>query len=117
MIDPKLLGTWNNTWKKTTEIRQFKLIQDASTLWMEIEDPTSEDNRIKRSKVKIYTSSPNSNKVVAYEVTFELEEMIAKMSINYNKGILIIACFHLYKEGNHATDYFTRQFYSKVGQH
>jgi hypothetical protein len=117
IIDKKNLGYWTNTWNKSSEIKRFRLFLEGYDLWMEIADQNYLDSGSPNSKAKVksYTSSPESNIVIALEAKFDLKDMTADMSINFNKGILIIACFHNYKEGEEGTNYFTRQFYSRVG--
>lgn len=115
-IDDKYIGKWTNTWKDSSEIRQFSLFKEDDELWMSIKDPFGGESNTLTEKIKTFASSPTSNKVIAFGVTFDFGNMIADMSINYNKGILIIACFHKYQKGSMEKDYFTRQFYSRVGR-
>ena len=114
-IQSNYVGKWTNTWKNTNEIKSFEIHEVNNILWMSFTDHFNHPSTLQKVQIDTYTSGPDSDKVIAFGTIVELENMTCDMSINYNKGILIIACFHKFKEGQNKKNYFTRQFYSRVG--
>jgi len=108
-----LLGTWINTYDASKNIGSFKLTAEDNQLIISV---NGVDNGVSPGEwgtviCKTLAYSPEKDKAVAFIANYDLNFMNASLSVNTNKGILIIAGSCTFKDGSGRSDYFFREFY------
>ncbi|MBL4707413.1 MAG: hypothetical protein JKY48_03120 [Flavobacteriales bacterium] len=113
-IDPSnLLGTWINTYGVSKNISSFELVEKHNQI---ILSATGADNGVLpgawgETVCIPLAKDPEKDVAVALLANYKLDFMNASLSINMNKGILIIAGSCTFIDGSGRSDYYFREFY------
>ena len=107
------IGTWINTYEQSRNIASFELTDDNGQLVMRATgvEGGNTPGDWGNAPCRPLAYSPEKKAAVAFFTTYELQEMDVKLSVNSNKGILIIAGSCFWKDGSDRADYFFREFY------
>lgn len=115
-IDVKniLSGDWKNTRPESTGIEGFEVIQKGSEQWIHIKGLAGGTLPLDwgLTQVKNYTKSIDDKKAIAWWASYDLPEFVAELSINVNKGLIIIAAMIEYKDATKSS-IFIREFFAK----
>ena len=109
-------GRWENSYDKARIIGAFTIFQENGELQIAVEgspngiypgDWTS-------TTLKAHSYDPDSDDVVAFQASYNLEDITAFLAINENKGLLIIAGYFTFKTNKGKSDFFVREFFTKI---
>jgi hypothetical protein len=117
MTPPLELAGLIGRWKKTNEgpqwIRGLDVLRDGDSLAIHVEGdapPAPRDWGTARAEA-IFANGILSSAASAFIAKFDFGEIETELQANANLGLLVVACFHRFKEGSGRADLFTREFF------
>jgi hypothetical protein len=110
------LGKWVNTYDKARIIRGFTLSESDGKLKITVDGSAKGyyPGDWGTSPVQHFAYAPDMNDIVAFQSEFDLKDFHALLSINENKGLLVIAGSFTFKNSDLGSDFFVREFFYKV---
>ena len=110
------LGRWVNSYDKARAIGEITFFISNGELFIALTGSKAGPcpGEWEAVPVQIYSYAPDTNDVVAFRAQVELGNMHAFLAMNDNKGLLIIAGYFSYKNNEGKSDFFVREFFSKV---
>ncbi len=108
-----LLGRWNKTNEAAQWIRRLNIRRDGDGLAVHVEGdaaPAPADWGTVRAE-SIYANGILSATGSAFVATFDFGDFESELQANANLGLLVVACFHRFKDGSGRSDLFTREFF------
>lgn len=109
----KYLGLWINTLRENHTIARFTLFEEDGRVMMETEVTGSEKSWGK-TPVALLGQEGNPEKIIAFEVCYEMPQATYQLSIYDSKGLLVVGAAHITKEGSGRKSIFTREFFYKA---
>ncbi|MEK8020563.1 MAG: hypothetical protein VSS75_027165 [Candidatus Parabeggiatoa sp.] len=102
-----LLGTWLNSNAATKWIKKFTLAKtdDVFTL-----DTFAVEAPFDWGKVEISTYMDNIGEI-AFHAVYDLGFMESVFAANSNKGLIVIAAFHQFKDNTGRSNFLCREFF------
>lgn len=110
-----LLGTWVNTNPGTRGIAKLVVSQENGGLFLRVfgfHSPSLIDwGRIRIETV--YAKDVNSGEPMALEACFDMDFMEVQVQANFSLGLLVLACFNIFKDRSGRENYFSREFFCR----
>ncbi len=107
-------GVWKNTNSQSKGIEGFEVTQKGSEQWIHIKGMP--DGILPRdwglANLKYYANNTEDKIPVAWFANYDSTEFSSVLSININRGLIIIAASVEFKDNSKATVFF-REFYAK----
>ncbi|MBL4705186.1 MAG: hypothetical protein JKY54_11735 [Flavobacteriales bacterium] len=112
----KYIGEWKNSYDTGRDIGGFSFSESDGKLMISIEGAQSGilPGFWAECEVKTHAYAPGMEQVVAFQAEFETAEFKAHLAMNENQGLLIIAAYYSFPEGDPRSDYFAREFFYKT---
>ncbi len=107
-----LTKVWANTNPRTQGILRIRLSERDAALWLRVwgsGDP--EPCGWGEVQVETLHADPISSRTIAFTAVYEFAGMQCRMQGNVNQGLLVIACFTMFRDGGGRSDYFAREFF------
>ena len=110
-----LLGTWTNTNSGNRGIAKLIVSEEQAGLYLRIfgyQNPYLID----WGKVPIetvYARDVNSAEPMAFEANYDLGFMDVQVQANFSLGLLVLACFNIFKDQSGRENYFSREFFCR----
>jgi hypothetical protein len=109
-------GTWLNTNWQTQGIE--KVVMSASDGGLEVHVfAAGPDGLLDWGPVTgatIYCSGITSNVGSAFSVTYDFGFLKTRLEGNINRGVLVLAAYNAFEEGDGRLSYFSREYFSRV---
>lgn len=104
------LGVWKNTSAGTQGFVEFTLCRNANGYRFETKGA---DNPEPWASVEAIPLSANveGGAAVAFQARCDLGFADVTIAANHNKGLIIIACYTVFKDDSKRSNYFTREFF------
>lgn len=110
-----LLGTWVNTNPGTRGIARLVVLQENGELLLRIfgyQSPSLIDWG--RTLIEtVYAKEVNSGEPMAFEARYDMGFMEVQVQANFSLGLLVLACFNLFKDQSGRENYFSREFFCR----
>jgi hypothetical protein len=115
LVDPKreaqvdirpLVGRWVNSNRETTWIKRFILAEKNGSFTMRTFDAEGAD----WGEVEIATYTDNIGEL-AFHAIYDLGFVESLLAANTNKGLIVIAAFHRFRDGSGRSNFLCREFY------
>jgi hypothetical protein len=113
-----LTKVWANTNPLTQGILRIRLSERDAALFVRVwgsGDPEPAD----WGEVQVETlhaDRPASSRTIAFTATYDLGSMECRMQGNVNQGLLVIACFTVFRDARGRSNYFAREFFHEVSE-
>lgn len=108
-------GKWKNTRSETTGIAGFEILTKDHIDFLRIkgvkQGPLLDDWGL--TAIKGFAKNKNSKSAIGWWANYDLPEFTANLSLNYNKGLIIIAAMLKYKNQPESSGIFIREFFAK----
>lgn len=114
VLDPSsLLGTWINTNRETRGVARLVVgaKDGAVTLRVLGTHPDGLVDWGPSDQVITYASSANGARATALTASYELKSVRVELEGNFNRGVLVLACYTRYKDGSGRAVFF-REYYA-----
>ena len=110
-----LLGTWMNTDPSAPGIAKLVVSHDEGRPYVRLFGSGS-PSLIDWGKVPIetiYTKDVNSIEPMAFDASYYLGFMDIQAQANFSLGLLVLACFNIFKDHSGRSNYFSREFFHR----
>ena len=111
-----LTKVWANTNPHTRGILSIRLTERNAALWLRVwgsGKPAPAD----WGEVQVETlhaERPASCRAIAFTAVYDFGGMECRMQGNVNQGLLVIACFTMFRDGADRSNYFVREFFHEA---
>lgn len=102
-----LLGAWVNSNHATEWIKEFTLSRKGNIFTLHAYGAREPFDW---GEIEITTYMDNIGEM-AFHAVYDLEHTHSVLAANTNKGLIVIAAFHRFKEGNGRSNFLCREFY------
>lgn len=113
--DIELTGFWKNTRVETNGLTGFNIVEKEGDKFIHLKGIKDgvfpEDWGL--AKLIFFMKGMDSDKVVGWWADYDLPELNAQLSININRGLIIIAAMVEFKDGKGKSNIFIREFFAK----
>ncbi len=113
--DSIMEGKWKNTRPETTDIARFEVVTKGDDHFIHIK--CIEDGPLLNdwgaAKIQGYAKKKTSKNAIGWWAKYDLPTFTADLSLNYNKGLIIIAAMIKYKNQAESSGVFIREFFAK----
>jgi hypothetical protein len=113
-IDPKaLVGTWINSNLDTNSIARINITNTNGNLQLQVL-AMGPDGLIDwgTSDANVFASGPSSHAGAGFTCRYDFGFAETRLQAMIMKGLLVLAQFHLFKDGSGRADYFLREYFA-----
>lgn len=104
------LGIWRNTHQGTQAISHLELLGNGDGYQLHAVGVNApRDWGI--TPVLPFAENAASNKASGFFADYDFEFLALQLAANFNKGLLIVACYTRFQPGDPRANYFTREFF------
>jgi hypothetical protein len=114
-----LLGTWTNTNAGGKGVAKLIVSQEHGAVYLRIFG-CQFPSLIDWGKVPIetvYAKDVDSAEPMAFEANYDLGFMDVQVQANFSLGLLVLACFNIFKDQSGRQNYFSREFFRREKVH
>lgn len=111
-----MVGSWANTNPSTPGIATVQIRSVAGKLRVTIES-AAKDSLLSWGEVEaecVYAENAGSTRGMAFVARYEFGFLETLVEGNVNAGLLVLAAFHIFRDGSQRSDYFSREFFHEV---
>jgi hypothetical protein len=109
----ELTGLWKNTKRTTRAIREFRLRQEGDRFLLHAEGAGAPRDW-GEVPVTFCVTSAGASDAVGFHAVYDFGFQRMVLAGNLNKGLIIIASFHMFLDGSPRSNYFTREFFYQL---
>lgn len=113
--DNIMTGQWKNTRPETMDIAGFEIVTKGDIKHIQIkcieDGPLLNDWGL--TTLQGYAKTTTSKHAIGWWAKYDLATFTADLSVNYNKGLIIIAAMIKYKNQPESSGVFIREFFAK----
>jgi hypothetical protein len=117
-IDPTpALGQWLNTNRRTWGITRAEVTQRDGQIWLQVWAADPEEGPRDWGTVpveRLYADGPSSNRVAAYQATFDLGHARTLVQANITLGVAILAAFTTFTDDSGRVNYMSREYFHRI---
>lgn len=108
-----LVGRWTKTNEGPQWIRSLDISSDANGLAVHVEGdaPPAPRDWGTVTADSLFANGILSSTGSAFIAKFDFDDLETELQANANLGLLVVACFHRFKDGSGRSDLFTREFF------
>ena len=108
-----LVGTWINSNLDTNGIARVKVSEEHGKLQLQV-IAIGPDGLIDwgPSEAQVFAAGPASHAGVGFSCRYDFGFAEARFQAMIMKGLLVLAQFHLFKDGSGRCDYFMREYFA-----
>ena len=113
-VDRKaLVGTWINSNLDTNSIARINITDANGKLQLQV-FAMGPDGLIDwgTSEAQVFASGPSSHAAAGFTCRYDFGFAETRLQAMIMKGLLVLAQFHLFKDGSGRADYFLREYFA-----